>query len=432
MRLYIDTDSNRLITEPKFKSFVNTLEFKRGDSSELQLVFVTGNTSLSATNNKEIIFSVKENGKYDGTAVVYTDTYSISGGEYILKPSFNTVTLNALLSSGDGNPNNDIAVANLMGEITWSSDSGSTWKSTNTFNVIVNNDVIKGIEGTPLENPNPEDWFNEQLSTKVALSGNAVIRANENRFNLGFGTTNIQPANNTFFVGKDAGVAASNADNSNFIGACAGLQASNADNSNFIGMCAGACATGASKSNFIGLQAGSHAQTARYSNFIGYSAGRDAYNAYNSNFIGRQAGFGASQAFESVFIGTCAGLGVYNYTYYRQESLATNSVMIGNQAGAGASNASQSVFIGSGAGYNSLDGSTSIIIGANSQSGYTNTIVLGVGAVATEPGQLVLGSYTSQLNIIGGEPLYNSTAGLKVNINGGIFVIPLLAYNPPP
>ena len=60
MRLYIDTDTNQLISEPTYKKIVNGISFRRGDKSEINLSFVSGTNLLSATSDKQIIFGLKE------------------------------------------------------------------------------------------------------------------------------------------------------------------------------------------------------------------------------------------------------------------------------------------------------------------------------------------------------------------------------------
>jgi hypothetical protein len=156
MNIFIDTANNTLINDPLFKSGVDNLSFKRGDDTKLFLNFVSGNTALSATAGPRIIFGAKQSGDYDASSfVVATSGYSIVNNSYLLTPSFNTSTLNALLSG-------DISSINLMGEISVSYDSGASWTSTNTFGITVNNDVIRNNNAAPEDLPNPIDWLNEQ------------------------------------------------------------------------------------------------------------------------------------------------------------------------------------------------------------------------------------------------------------------------------
>lgn len=167
MRIYIDADSRDVVQNQYQKIVVNSLTFKRGDTAPIDITFLSGTTALSAVASKRLIFVAKENGKYDGTVVTSTSSYSASGTTYRMTPSFNTTVLNALLSSGDGNSSNDIAQVTLMGEFTWSDDSGSTWATTNELDIVVNNDIWKGNENTALENPSPAAW----LATNLTILG---------------------------------------------------------------------------------------------------------------------------------------------------------------------------------------------------------------------------------------------------------------------
>ena len=152
MRVYFDIDSNTLVNDPTYRSPTPSLAFKRGDYAEIQLTFVSNSTALSAVSGMDVRFGVKAEGNYEGTFVTSASATSFTGNTYILKPNFNTVPLNTLLLN-DGVSGNDIPSVNLMGEFTYSSD-GSTWQSSNTFGVVVYNDVIKLDEGTPLEYAN--------------------------------------------------------------------------------------------------------------------------------------------------------------------------------------------------------------------------------------------------------------------------------------
>lgn len=178
MRLYISTDTQSFITEPAFRAPVNSVTFKRGDAAQVNIQFVSGSTALSAISGKQIKFGLKESGDYDGDYLVYKDTYTVSGNDFVLVPSFNTEALNTLLGHDalSGNVLNDVAAVNTMLEVSWS-DDGSSWYSTNTIVATVNNDVIKGSEGTPLATPDAQDWLDDRSSTggnQTADSGKLV------------------------------------------------------------------------------------------------------------------------------------------------------------------------------------------------------------------------------------------------------------------
>ena len=182
-QLYIDADNFNFISDPAFKSTTGSYTFKRGDKAPLYLNFVSGNTVLSAVPGRTIKFGVKKLGEYDSTFVVSTSAYTINTSpftglsSYLLQPSFNTVELNQLLSAFDNDPGNDQASVTLMGEITVS-DDGVNFDSTNTVNIVVNNDVIRGDESTPLINPSPVQWLCTNLaslSCPIAMATGASI-----------------------------------------------------------------------------------------------------------------------------------------------------------------------------------------------------------------------------------------------------------------
>lgn len=161
MKLYIDSTNNQLISDPKFATGVSSISFKRGDSDNLYVGFVADGTLTTPTTALDIVFGVKPTGAYDSTQfLVYTDTPTIEGSYYVLNPNFNTQALNDLLMV-DGLSTNDIASVTCMGELTFSSLS-ATWESTNTFSVVVNNDVIRNNESTPTALATPEEWLLEQ------------------------------------------------------------------------------------------------------------------------------------------------------------------------------------------------------------------------------------------------------------------------------
>ena len=153
MTLYLDTTTNQFITDPLFKSPLPELSFKRGDSAKINLQFISGTTALSAVSGKSIKFGIKPAGDYDGAYLVYADTYVTNGVNYVMEPSFNTTTLNALLSG-------DVPSVAGMLEVT-TSDDGVTETSSNTQGVTILNDVNKLGEAPPYIIPDPVEWLAE-------------------------------------------------------------------------------------------------------------------------------------------------------------------------------------------------------------------------------------------------------------------------------
>ena len=164
MILYI-SDDGKLVNDPNFLLPVTALDFKRGDKTTIKLKFLNGTTPLAADPDRIIEFGCKPTGVYDTNFTVYADTYVIDANDfYVFNPNFNTVALDDLLNN-DADDTNDIASVTLISEFTWSDDLGVSWNSTQTYNAIVANDVIRNNEDTPLVNPDPAEWLCTELGS---------------------------------------------------------------------------------------------------------------------------------------------------------------------------------------------------------------------------------------------------------------------------
>ena len=391
MKIYIDSDTNTLIGDPNFKVPLQGVTFKRGDSATVEIIFVTGFVPLSAVGGIDLIFGAKLPGVYDGDFIVYEDDYTTSGNSYVMKPSFNTVEIDGLLGSGNLSAA-DVASLTLSLEITWSLN-GTDWASSNIIPLVINNDIIKGIEGTPLSlSGNPTTWLEDDAQPEYITFENGAILAHDANNNITFGV-NVQTyegVTSSLFMGNAAGSGATDAASSNFLGNNAGLGATDAYQSNFLGDSAGVNAANANSSNFIGGGAGVGATNASSSNFFGNNAGYGATGANGSNFIGAAAGYGATGANRSIFLGTNSGTNIVT---------GTKNICIGSNTGAD----------------------------TTTLSAISGCIILGDSAKATASNQLVLGSAETPLSVIAGGSLASSLSGLKVNINGTVYTIPLLA-----
>ena len=110
--------------------------------------------------DSELVFAVKAS-RADAAAVygLVTAWTRVGLGRYRAFLNLNTETLVDTIV--------DLDVLAAVGEFTWSAD-GTSWESSNTLAVRIENDVYKGVEGTPLELPTPEEWL---LDRQAALSG---------------------------------------------------------------------------------------------------------------------------------------------------------------------------------------------------------------------------------------------------------------------
>ena len=151
MNLHIDLGTNQLIKAPGVVAPVASISVKRGDQPTFELYFYSdGITPATLPTGSSIVFAAKAAGKYDSTDVaVFAGTWTTPGNgafAYMATPSFNTTELDTLLNR-DAETANDLASITLMAEISWLSDSKQS--STQTFNLVVNNDVYRGNEGEP-------------------------------------------------------------------------------------------------------------------------------------------------------------------------------------------------------------------------------------------------------------------------------------------
>ena len=211
MILYISEDSGRLIQDPSFSADLNTVNFKRGDSTEVDIRFCSNTLGLSANPARQISFGIKNSGKYDGPFIVNSNIYTIRNNGYVMNPSFNTITLNQSLSSGDGNETNDLESITAMLEISWS-DGLSAYQSTQTVNAVISNDVIKGNESTPLAQPTPEKWLSDRyFIAPYNIDGNFRIfvenqasYSGTNNIGLGINSLAFNTGSDTIALGQNS------------------------------------------------------------------------------------------------------------------------------------------------------------------------------------------------------------------------------------
>jgi len=189
VKLYVDLDTLALIEGPGFRNPAPPLRFKRGDAARLELVFLAGGSTPVTIGDAELLqiqFGVKLLNRYDTGHVVQSSQWikpeaGSSTPVYQSSPSFNTAELNAALNFGSPG-GSELASLALMGEITWREGMGEP-TSTRTFAVIVENDVNRGDEGTPVLLPSPEDWLAERalrFDTTQSLAQAGKIRAQRN------------------------------------------------------------------------------------------------------------------------------------------------------------------------------------------------------------------------------------------------------------
>ena len=165
MKLHVDLETLQLIEGPGFRNPVTSLRFKRGDAALLEVVFLEGGTTavpIGESGTLEIQFGIKLRSRYDIGYLVYDAAWTMPAVDaeipaYQCSPSFNTTELDSALGLGSST-GSELSEIILMGEITWREGEGLP-TSTRTFLVVVENDVNRGIEGTPLSLETPDEWL---------------------------------------------------------------------------------------------------------------------------------------------------------------------------------------------------------------------------------------------------------------------------------
>ena len=155
MRLYFDVDIKKLVQGIGQRDQVSQLEFKRGDSSRIEVQFVSGTTVQELTEPATGIFGIKEADQYDADYIVSDVSWTKEGSGtstlYVFEPNFNTTELNNLLGHDDANTANDKVFVDAMLEIEVT-ENGAIY-STQRVTARLHNDVVKGSEGSPTGAP---------------------------------------------------------------------------------------------------------------------------------------------------------------------------------------------------------------------------------------------------------------------------------------
>ncbi len=198
MKLHVDLETLQLIEGRGFRNPVTALRFKRGDSARLEVSFLEGGSTPASIGDPatlDIHFGVKPRDRYDVGYLVHTTDWTMPapGAEspaYLCSPSFNTVELDSAMQVGSST-GTELPEITLMGEITWREGSGEP-TSTRTFLVVVENDVNRGTEGTPLAGQTPAGWLAAQLASgdldgAIRLGGNDLVALAGTAITLDFG-----------------------------------------------------------------------------------------------------------------------------------------------------------------------------------------------------------------------------------------------------
>lgn len=163
MDFYIDRKTNRFTAGIGITSVVSTASFKARDTVVLDVWICNGAVPVDLSEGALLVFALKESVASAAPLLASAQTWvKIETGHYRASLSLNTVALN--LALGD-----DAALA-AFAELTWSEDVGLNWQSTNTLKAAIANDLYKGVEGVPLDEPAPDDWLEARRPAPLVLT----------------------------------------------------------------------------------------------------------------------------------------------------------------------------------------------------------------------------------------------------------------------
>jgi hypothetical protein len=155
MDLYWSIERGRLVAGLRSTVQIADLLFKRRDAAELRLYFAGDDGVISERPaTTEIRFAIKRPGDFGGAPLVFTAGFVQQPDlSWLAAPNLNTEQLNDYFTP----PN--VASKNGIAEISWRADEDSGWNSSQTLAVTIENDVIQGDEGTPVNAEEPTSYL---------------------------------------------------------------------------------------------------------------------------------------------------------------------------------------------------------------------------------------------------------------------------------
>jgi hypothetical protein len=143
MKLYVDIDSQEIISSPGVPQALSTLTIKRAGLVRLDVQFCRAGQIVELIPGATGIFELKPFGKYDADPVSGDSVWEQvgSGSDTIYQFLFSLLTedLNALLAV-NSNIEDDKTLIKLMGELQWYDGAEHT---SQTLTVFIENNVIR-------------------------------------------------------------------------------------------------------------------------------------------------------------------------------------------------------------------------------------------------------------------------------------------------
>jgi hypothetical protein len=140
-RVYIDLDTDTVVTAPGVPQRKDDLTVKRTETAKIDVQFFRAGEVIALDEAATGIFELKKDGQFDAAPLTGSSAWVSFGLLYSFYFTLINEEIDDLLFV-DGNPANDLRSIKLMGEIQWKEVDGSTHK-TQTLEVTVLNNVIR-------------------------------------------------------------------------------------------------------------------------------------------------------------------------------------------------------------------------------------------------------------------------------------------------
>jgi len=145
MTLYIDLDTRAFIETPQFPRSLVSIDLKRGDANQISVAFLRNGIVQELPDGTTGKFGIKVRDRYASNSfLAFAGSWNKSGtGEgarYAFDLNLDTAEVSAEFISSP-------ASINAMAEVEW--ETGGLRTSSSTLAVVIQNDVIRGLEGIP-------------------------------------------------------------------------------------------------------------------------------------------------------------------------------------------------------------------------------------------------------------------------------------------
>ncbi len=150
MRVWVDLDSENVVSGPGIPQLLSVLNFRRNEVANLEVQFVRSGQIVELDDSATGIFELKTTAEYDSEPLTGSAGWIKFGVGVNTYYAFQFTLINSTLDGlffVDGNPANDVVLLTVMGEIQWT--IADIHHKTQTLTVNVTNDVIRTGDTIP-------------------------------------------------------------------------------------------------------------------------------------------------------------------------------------------------------------------------------------------------------------------------------------------